>query len=105
MTLMVRDLIAGQLQSLGYSVVTAFDANDALQRLTTEHKSFDLVITDVMMPGGINGYWELGQKIRRTRPHIPVLFVTGFSEDAPIMNNIAVADFHLLRKPFGRSAN
>lgn len=97
---MVRDLIAGQLQSLGYSVVTAFDANDALQRLT-EHKSFDLVITDVMMPGGING-WELGQKIRRTRPHIPVLFVTGFSEDAPIMNNIAVADFHLLRKPFGQ---
>ncbi len=97
---MVRDMVGGQLQALGYTVTTAPDGHEALRLINTSD-AFDLVITDVMMPGGLNG-WQLGQKIRNIRPRMPVLFITGFSEDTPAKNKVALADFHLLRKPFGQ---
>ncbi len=98
---MVRDQIVRQLEFLGYSIVTARDGHEAL-RLINDCETFDLMITDVMMPGGING-WQLGQAIRDIRPRIPVLFISGFSDDVAEKDRRAVSDFLLLRKPFGQS--
>ena len=97
---MVRDQIVRQLEFLGYSIATALDGHDAL-RLIKGRDTFDLMITDVMMPGGING-WQLGQTIRNIRPSMPVLFISGFSDDAAEKDRRAVSDFLLLRKPFGQ---
>ena len=97
---MVRDQIVRQLEFLGYSVATAPDGHEAL-RLINGRDTFDLVITDVMMPGGING-WQLGQTIRDIRPGMPTLFISGFSNDAAEKDRGAVSDFLLLRKPFGQ---
>ena len=97
----VRDQIVRQLEFLGYSIVTARDGHEAL-RLINDCETFDLMITDVMMPGGING-WQLGQAIRDIRPGMPVLFISGFSDDVAEKDRRAVSDFLLLRKPFGQS--
>jgi CheY-like chemotaxis protein len=97
---MVRDQIARRLEVLGYGVAAAPDGHEAL-RLINGGDPFDLVITDVMMPGGLNG-WQLGQRIRDIRPRIPVLFISGFSDDANEKDSSADAGFHLLRKPFGQ---
>ncbi|MEJ0007048.1 MAG: ATP-binding protein [Steroidobacteraceae bacterium] len=93
---MVRDQIVRQLEFLGYNIATALDGHDAL-RLINGCDTFDLMITDVMMPGGING-WQLRQKIRDIRPAMPVLFISGFSDDAAEKDRRAVSDFLLLRK-------
>ena len=53
------------LQSLGYRVTAAVDGNDALQKLGT-NLEVDLLFTDIVMPGGING-WELAELARRLR--------------------------------------
>jgi hypothetical protein len=59
----VRSYAVMSLQSLGYQVTAAVDGNDALQKLGTDLQ-VDLLFTDIVMPGGING-WELAELARR----------------------------------------
>ena len=75
--LQVRDFAADLLEDLHCDVVTANDAAEALDLLTS--RSFDLVFTDVVMPG-MSGL-ELADTIAREYPRLPVLLATGFSEN------------------------
>jgi CheY-like chemotaxis protein len=77
---LVRLLAAAELQALGYCVVEAPSGVDAL-RLVEQGLHFDLLFTDVIMPGGLSGR-DLADAARRLRPGLRVLFTSGYTEDA-----------------------
>src|SRR5215469_6756367 len=73
----LRRVVARQLGELGYRVLAAEDAKAGLELL--ERQSIDLLLTDVVMPGGINGR-ELARQARQRWPGIKIVFTSGFSE-------------------------
>jgi CheY-like chemotaxis protein len=93
-------VVARQLEELGYSVITAFNAAEALQVLDGGDV-FDLLFSDVVMPGGMNGF-ELGRQARKRCPALKVLHTSGFTR--PVDNVADGPPPHVLTKPY-RKAN
>ena len=92
----VASLVTEMLQELGYRVTRAASAQGALGALA-DHRAVDLVFSDVLMPGMMNGM-ELAREIRRRRPHMPILLTTGYSGDA--FKEAASEHINVLRKPY-----
>ena len=97
---LVRSYVEGQLRALGYAVVAAPDGAAALEELA-DSTTFDLLFTDVIMPGGMNGR-ELADQAIEMRPGIKVLFMSGYAENALTHHGRLDAGTHLLNKPFRR---
>ncbi|MBU8540943.1 PAS domain S-box protein [Falsiroseomonas tokyonensis] len=97
---LVRDHVAGQLRELGYRVVIAGHAAAALEALRLRD-DFDLLLTDVVMPGGMNGH-ALAQEALRIRPGLRVLYTTGYTEDGIVHDGRLDPDVLLLKKPYRR---
>jgi CheY-like chemotaxis protein len=83
------------LTSLGYDVVTAAGASEALQILERD-PGIELLLTDVVMPGGISGV-ELARAALQSRPGLPVLLTSGFMGDGAVLET---PEFPLLDKPY-----
>jgi CheY-like chemotaxis protein len=94
---MVRTTSASLLEGMGYTVLVAGDAHEALDLAEEYAGQVALVITDIVMPR--MGGFELAERLRQRDPHTLVLFISGYSEDA-VLRRGSVADDHLLRKPF-----
>lgn len=94
---MVRDFASGTLVSLGYSVICAGNATEALQTLETDGP-FDLVFSDVVMPGPIDGR-AMADEISARDPNLPVLLTTGYADIESIG---ATMRFRPLAKPYTR---
>ena len=94
----VRMLIAEVLDELGYSVIEASDAVSGLKVLRSDVR-IDLLITDVGLPGGLNGR-QMADAARANRSDLKVLFVTGYAENAAIGNGPLEPGMHVLSKPF-----
>ena len=77
----VRELAETMLASAGYAVVSAPSGEQALN-LLDEGDAIDLVFTDVMMPGGMNGL-QLADQVRARRPGTPILVTTGYMDELP----------------------
>jgi PAS domain S-box-containing protein len=92
----VAEATGSILEQLGYRVDTVRDAETALE--AAEHRSFDLVVSDIVMPGTIDGL-ALARALRERLPHLPVLLVTGYSQAA----SETAGDFVIMRKPIGLS--
>jgi two-component system NtrC family sensor kinase len=90
----VADVTASLLEQLGYRVLRANNATDALNRLQRGHK-IALVFSDIVMPGSMNGI-ALAQEIKNRFPHIPVLLTSGYSD----VVQTAASRVRVLRKPF-----
>jgi two-component system NtrC family sensor kinase len=90
----VAGVTVALLEQLGYRTLFADNASAALARLKGRDK-IDLVLSDIVMPGSMNGI-ELAGEIRRQFPHLPVLLTSGYSESA----RAAEARYAILRKPF-----
>lgn len=86
---------AAALGDLGHASTRARDAEQALAILNSGEAQFDVVFSDVMMPG-MNGV-ELGQQIHRLYPDMPVLLTSGYSE---VISRQGTQGFDLLRKPY-----
>jgi CheY-like chemotaxis protein len=82
------------LEQLGYSVEKARDAEAALT--LAEQQRFDLVVSDIVMPGAMDGL-ALATELRKRQPRLPVLLVTGYSR----AEAKAAGDFVIMRKPIG----
>ncbi|MGE0735079.1 MAG: ATP-binding protein [Alphaproteobacteria bacterium] len=95
---LVRAHVKEQLDSLGYRVVVASNGREALQRIE-DNLAIDLLFTDVVMPGGINGL-QLSQKARERVPDLRVLFTSGYTENAVANMGELGADAMLLDKPY-----
>ena len=98
---LVRQQTERQLVALGYRVTACSNAGQALQRLTRP-RSFDLLLTDVVMPGGMNGH-ELAVQARLVAPHLRILFTSGYSEDAILRAGNFASLGELLAKPYRRA--
>jgi PAS domain S-box-containing protein len=94
---MVREFAEGTLLSLGYCVTCAADATEALRKLETEG-SFDLVFSDVVMPGAIDGH-ALAGEVMKQYPLLPVILTTGYADVERIS---ADSKFRPLVKPYSR---
>jgi CheY-like chemotaxis protein len=89
------------LSEMGYSALRADNAASALNALAL-HKEIDLMITDIIMPGGMNGV-ELAGKARQLNPGLKVIFSSGYPSDALVERSGNMVDGPLLRKPYHRA--
>ncbi len=94
----VRMLVTDVLHDQGYTAIEARDGPEALRMLQTDAR-IDLLITDVGLPGGMNGR-QLADAARVSRPELKVLFITGYAENAIIGNAQLAPRMQLLTKPF-----
>ncbi|VAX12807.1 diguanylate cyclase/phosphodiesterase (GGDEF & EAL domains) with PAS/PAC sensor(s) [hydrothermal vent metagenome] len=89
------------LNDLGYQTHLAENGQQALEILAKE-KGIDLLFSDVVMPGGINGY-ELAQQVTEFWPHIKVLLSSGFTSKTVAHNGLARFAVYLLNKPYRKA--
>jgi PAS domain S-box-containing protein len=94
----VRMLVTDVLDELGYSAIEAADGISGLKVLRSDVR-IDLLITDVGLPGGVNGR-QMADAARENRPGLKVLFITGYAENAAIGNGYLEPGMHVLTKPF-----
>lgn len=97
---MVRAHVVSELRHLGYRVLAAANAREALDILRAE-VPIDLLFTDVVMPGGVHGP-QLAEQARALRPNLRVLFTSGFTENAIVHHGKLDAGVLLLSKPYRR---
>ncbi|MEQ8842693.1 MAG: PAS domain-containing protein [Acidimicrobiales bacterium] len=95
---LVRAHVERVLGSYGYRVSTAGDGHDALAMLESDDR-VDLLFTDVVMPGGLNGR-ELADEATARHPHLRVLFTSGYTANAIDRQGRLDADAELLSKPY-----
>tara|TARA_R110002095_G_scaffold201854_1_gene182921 strand:- start:13072 stop:15180 length:2109 start_codon:yes stop_codon:yes gene_type:complete len=93
----VRLLLAAALGDFGYQVHLAEDGQQALSLLDGLH-ALDLLITDVGLPG-LNGR-QLAEIIQQKRPDLPVLFISGYAENAAIRSEFLGVGMSMMTKPF-----
>ena len=94
----VRMLVAEVLDDLGYTAIEAADGPAGLRVLQSDAR-IDLLITDVGLPGGLNGR-QVADAARVARPGLKVLFMTGFAENAVLNHGHLDPGMHVLTKPF-----
>ena len=98
----VRMLVTEVLEDLGYTAIEAADGFAALKVLRSNAR-IDLLVTDVGLPGGMNGR-QVADVGRDVRPNLKVLFITGFAENAVLNHGHLEPGMHLLTKPFAMEA-
>ena len=96
----VREFAKSQLADLGYRVLEAASGKEALQ-VIEEHPDIDLLFTDVVMPGGMNGR-ELAFQASKLNPRLKVLFCSGYAESAIVHQGLLDRGVQLLNKPYTR---
>ncbi len=94
----VRRIAALALRRAGHRVLEAADASAALRVAESGADELDLLVTDVVMPG--MGGRALAARLREQRPDLPVLFVSGYTEDEALRREVATLRAAFLPKPF-----
>ncbi|UFN51475.1 response regulator [Roseomonas sp. OT10] len=98
----VRMLVMEVLEELGYAAIEAGDGAAGLKLLQSEAR-IDLLVTDVGLPGGMNGR-QMADAARVTRPGLKVLFITGYAENAVVGDGHLEPGMHVMTKPFAMQA-
>jgi PAS domain S-box-containing protein len=98
----IRMLITDVLEEAGYRVLCAPDGPAGLKVLQSDAR-IDLLLTDVGLPGGVNGR-QVADAARINRPSLKVLFVTGYAENAVVGNGHLDPGMQVITKPFAMSA-
>lgn len=93
----VRNVILSMLKSGGYEVVTS-NSGDAAFDLFQRDTRFDLVVTDIVMPGDLQGT-HLAKALRETHPSLPFVFMSGYASEATVHGNGLKPDDIRLMKP------
>lgn len=89
------------LERLGYHVLTAGSAAQAMTVLDTCSQQIDLLFSDVIMPGGMDGF-ALAAAVRAHRPGIKVLLTSGFTGNELLPDGSATFDYRILNKPYSQ---
>ncbi len=95
---LVRALIVRTVEGFGYHCMEAADAAEALRLMEQEQGNFDLVVTDVVMPGMSGG--QLGELLAHKYPTLPVLYTSGFANNDVIRRGLLDPSRPFLQKPF-----
>jgi DNA-binding response OmpR family regulator len=94
----MREFTSRALHLFGYATIEACDGRSALAALE-ERDDVSLLLTDVMLPGGLNGA-ELARRARELRPDLKVLFVSGYADSAIDGAEMRRLGATMLAKPF-----
>lgn len=94
----VRASTERMLTQAGYSVVSAADGAGALQCIEHALEPFDLLLSDVVMPG-MSGS-ELARHVKTRQPDIALLYMSGYADDPRVHDNVGVSGVHCIAKPF-----
>jgi signal transduction histidine kinase/DNA-binding response OmpR family regulator len=95
----LRMIIVEVMRGLGYATLEAGDGAGALRILQTPRQRIDLLVTDVGLPGGMNGR-QVADAARSARPGLKVLFITGYAENAVLSHGHLERGMHVMTKPF-----
>ncbi len=95
---LVRDYVVAQIERLGYRTLVAGNAAEALA-IVDGSDHIDLLFTDVIMPGSMNGRQLATEAVRR-RPGLKVLYTSGYTENAIVHHGRLDAGVMLLAKPY-----
>jgi len=98
----VRMLVSDVLEDLGYTAIEAADGAAGLHVLQSDAR-IDLLVTDVGLPGGMNGR-QVADAGRALRPDLKVLFITGYAENAMLSHGHLDPGMHVMTKPFAMDA-
>lgn len=98
----VRRAVARMLERLGYRVIEATQGVDAWRCFEALGSPLDLLLTDVVMPGGISGL-DLAERMREKQADLEVVITSGYSEDVVSSGRVRAAGFTYLPKPFETS--
>ena len=98
---LVRRYVMTQIESLGYTTLEAANASDAL-RFIDEVRAIDLLFTDVIMPGIMNGRQLVDEALKR-RPGLKTLYTSGYTENAIVHHGRLDSGVLLLAKPYRKS--
>jgi CheY-like chemotaxis protein len=98
----VRMLVVEVLEELGYAAIEAADGPAGLKILQSDTR-IDLLVTDVGLPGGMNGR-QMADAARVGRPDLKILFITGYAENAVVGNGHLDPGMHVMTKPFAIDA-
>ncbi len=98
---LVQGYVIAQLGSLGYRTLAASDGATALA-LVDQGARFDLLFTDIIMPGGMNGR-ELAEAVLLRRPGVPVLYTSGYADNTIVHEGHLDPGVALLRKPYRKA--
>lgn len=94
----VRALSRQVLEACGYTVLEARDGAEALEILQRQGDEIDLLITDVVMPH--LGGRELAERLAETHPRLPILFASGYTDDAIVRHGVLETNVNFIQKPF-----
>jgi CheY-like chemotaxis protein len=97
----VRAFAAEVLSQAGYDVRSARHGVEALELMRKYESSIDVVVTDVVMPE--LGGRPLVEQLRKRRPQLPVLYITAYTDDASMIDEVKATGARLLEKPFTAS--
>jgi nitrogen-specific signal transduction histidine kinase/CheY-like chemotaxis protein len=97
----VREIAAAILRELGYRVLEASDGEEGLRTFGLHASSVNLLLTDVVLPGGLRG-GELAQRIQAVRPEVKTLFMSGYTENSIVHQGRLDDGVQLIGKPFTR---
>ena len=97
----VRNVAVYLLRDQGYEIVDAKDGVEAVNHLT-KGKAFDLLFTDVVLPGGMNGV-KIAEQAKRLQPNIKVIYTTGYAENAFVHNGPLDPGITVVNKPYRRA--
>jgi two-component system cell cycle sensor histidine kinase/response regulator CckA len=98
----VRELVEFALASEGYVVLSASTGEEALQRIAAHGAAIDVLVTDVVMPGGMSGH-QLGEIMRGKYPGLRTLYISGYVDDTNLGAGGFEAGEEFLQKPFALS--
>jgi two-component system cell cycle sensor histidine kinase/response regulator CckA len=99
---MVRSLACRGLRTLGYTVLEASNGIQALRTIAERSRPIHLVVSDVVMPE--MGGRELGQRLSLLEPHLPVLYMSGYTGEDVVRRGLLDAGSPFLQKPFSADA-
>jgi CheY-like chemotaxis protein len=95
----VRRVTVRMLETQGYQVVSTSSGEEAMRVLEDGGKSFHLLLTDVVLSGGMSGP-ALVERVRALRPDVKVLFASGYTSDVTILHGLREHSITLVQKPF-----
>ena len=94
----VRNFIITTLKEFGYNVLYAGNISDALELFKNRLNEIDLVLTDVIMPGGSGA--DLSAELHKIKPDIKIIFMSGYMDDSIVRHGILPENTHFIQKPF-----
>ncbi len=94
----VRDICQRALEFYGYTIFSAESGQSALKVWEEHHKKIDLLLTDMVMPGGMNGL-ELAEAVRQRKPDLKIIIMSGYSAQL-VSTDMVAKSITFLQKPF-----